>query len=281
MGASAQTAAQQETTYVTRLLREDLANYLDMLDGRDPLEIEDLGATASTRMTFEPLVMQVAPVLGGCNCRVVYEPYDVHTPHARTIEQVRAGRELTHGVAGFSDDSRYAEGIWLSEPILDRQDFYVGFYTLEERTDVLAVTDFAEIRNLRFGVTRTWELDRDVIAQYGFREQTADSWPTILRMIAAGRADVVLQPFAASSDDLSFEDVANGARLKPIPGMRLLFGQGRHFIVSQNHPDGAEFLKALNRGIGILRDQGVLRRGMAHAGVIAPQTESFEIFPEF
>lgn len=271
----ASNAAANSKIYTTHLIKRNYEDYMEMLDGRDPLSIKDIASVAASRMTIEPLILQIAPVLGGCDCTISYLPYEEHTPHARTIEQVRNGFDITHGIAGFTDDSRYTEGIMMSEPILAPEEFYVGFYTHDQREEILGITDVEAIRKLRFAVGRSWEIDNKVLSENALRVVGADSWDNLIFMIVNNRADVVLQPFIAGND-LAFYDIYSDSTFVPIPNFRMLFGQGRHYIVSKRHPDGEEFMAALNRGLKILREDGTLRRAMIYAGVINEQTESFK-----
>ncbi|TRD22766.1 ABC transporter substrate-binding protein [Palleronia caenipelagi] len=260
----------------SQLNRGNLLDYERLLNGRDPLEVEDFGAFADNRMVAEHFILQIAPVLGGCDCRVVYEPYDVETPHARTIQQIREGATLTHGVAGFSDDSRYRDDVWLSDPILSADDFYVGLYTHDARAEVLATEDDEDLKNLRYAVGRHWEIDNLVLERNGLTAIPADNWESLVQMIIRGRADVVMQPFQ-TGPGMSFEEIAIGETFLPIPGVKMKFGQGRHFVVSKTHPDGEAFLAALNQGIKILQQDGLLNEIMTNAGVVNPNAEDLRV----
>jgi len=270
------TSAEEPKVYNTFLIEQHFRDFQEMLDSRNPLEIEDIAALPLNRMLAEALVMQIAPVLGGCECRIEYSPYEVDTVHARSIEQVKGGQQLTHGVAGFQYDSRMNDpDIMLSDPILSADEFYVGLYTYEGRDEILSLDDPDSIAKLRFGVGRNWEIDRKILSQKGLTEVPADTWNNLIRMISIGRADVILQPFT-SEPDFAFVDTVSGYRFVPIPGYKLLFGDGRYYMVSRRHPDGEAFLQSLNRGLAMLRDQGVLKQVMISAGVVNPRVDDFE-----
>lgn len=277
LGVSSGSAAEPKI-YETYLPTEIYDSHIKMLDGRDPLEIDDIGSVATWRMVAETLILQVAPVLGGCDCRVAYAPYEVaNTPHARSIEQVRRGMEISHGIAGFTDDSRFTDDIALSKPILKGEDFYVGFYTHEGRDEILSLSTDEQISQLRLGVGLHWEIDNLVLARNKLQAVTTDTWNSLVQLLENGRADAVLQPFI-SGDDLAFVDGVTKLRLIPIPGVKLRFGQGRHYFVSMRHPDGPEFLAALNKGLDMLEDNGTLQRAMEFAGVINTSTTDYRVY---
>ncbi|MGH1576480.1 hypothetical protein [Planktotalea sp.] len=252
-------------------------DYKRSLAGKDiaDIDIADLPKIARTRHIAEILIHQIAPVLGGCNCRIMYSPYASDTSHARSLEQIRLSQQVSHGVASFLTDSRAnADGILLSEPILAADEFFVGLYTHEARSDILELDDPDELKQLRFGVSRNWEIDRKVLADRNLIEVTADGWNNLMVMVANKRADVIMQPFTAE-EDFSFTDSGQGLKLLPIPNYKMLFGDGRSYTISSTHPNGEEFLTALNKGIRLLRENGTIHEFMVNSGVINERVEDF------
>lgn len=274
-------SAQAETKiYNVSMIEANYNDYMELLDGRDPMEIEDRGAFAPTRMTLEPFIFQIAPILGGCDCKIEVHPYTVDTPHARTLEQIRRGVEISHPIAGFESDPRYDENIILSEPILTSEEFFVGLYVHEDRKDLLALTNPDDIHALRYVVSEHWEVDKSVINHYGFNMVTGQSWNEIIQFLVAERGDVILQPFTAEAD-MSFTDTVIDAKFVPIPNVKLAFPFGRYYTVSRKFEGSEDFVEALNKGIKMLRDDGTLYRANIHAGITNPKIEDFtELFKE-
>ncbi|WP_040617086.1 hypothetical protein, partial [Roseibium sp. TrichSKD4] len=253
--------------YVFALDPDILKRYNDFLAGRDPKTLEQFSGEGLSRHTLELIIFQRALHEGVCGCVVIYEPWGAVTSHARQIAEVRSGRLVSNPVAGFGNDPRYDDLIFLSDPILHAEDFSVGLYTHFERQDVLSLQNPDAVRDLRFTASASWLVDVAVIEDYGFKFVPADSWGSAIRMITVNRADVMMQPISNESD---FGMVVNdeGDKFLPIPGIKLNFHADRRFFVSEKHPDGAEFLDVLNRGIEKLEATGFLRRGHIAAGVI-------------
>ncbi|WP_150525094.1 hypothetical protein [Roseibium sediminis] len=277
VGALCETPAQAlDKSYVFPVNEGNLVHYQRFLDGRDPLKINDFSGPNLNRHVFEFITFQRALHDGGCDCKVEYVPFTADTSHARAIAEVKAGREISHPVAGFDSDPRYAEGIYLSVPILNADEFYVGLYTHSERQDILSLRDKEAIHNLRYTASESWVVDMQVLRSYRFHVVPAFSWQSAIDMIRFERADIILQP-VSPEPDFHFTIDDEGNRFLPIPGVKLNFPAGRRYFVSRNHPDGAEFLEVLNRGLQKLESSGYLRKGQIAAGVIDPRIKDWEV----
>lgn len=278
--ASAETT-EEKIVYEVGLIPNMKDQYEEMVEGFDIFDVEGWKDMELDRNTLEILIFNVAPILGGCNCEIVMNPYTVDTPHARSIEQVKSGKEISHPITVFSGDSRVEDGVYLSESILDPKDFFVGLYTHEDRKEILSLTDLETIKKLNFSVGQDWEIDNKVLDHYGLKKTQADHWGSVIFMLKSSRADVIMQPFF-STPDLSFSEVIvegqPDEKFLPIPNVKMAFPQGRVYFVSENHPQGAIFLEALNRGITELKSRdNLLRRAHEWAGVINPATADFRL----
>ena len=263
-------------TFTFKIGPRNMAEYETFLGGRNPLEINNFEGEGLLRHVLELVLFQRAMHEAPCECVVEYEARsELHT-HIRAIADVRAGRVVAHPVAGFSNDPRYTEGVWLSEPILAKNDFHVGLYTHASRQSILSIEDPEQVRNLKFTVGRSWVVDNKVIDTFGFAKLPADNWVGALKMLRAGRADVIMQPFVATPD-FSFTDAESGERFLPIQGIKLLFGAARQYFVSKKHPDGAFFLENLNAGIKKMQTSGLTERANIAAGLLNPRTRNWAL----
>ena len=272
--AFGQAAEASPKIFTFNIQPHNLAEYNEFLDGRQVTEIDDLSNEAHSRHVMELFLFQRALHDSNCNCVVHYEANSNLRTHVRAIADVRAGREVAHPVAGFSNDPRYLDGVSLSEAILPASDFHVGLYTHENRHDILSIDDPAQVRDLRFTAGRSWVVDNQVIDQYGFRKVVADGWSSAIKMIAASRADVIMQPIS-SQPDFSITDSKTGEKLLPIPSIKLLFGAARQYFVSELHPDGSFLLEHLNAGIKKLSDSGLLTSANIGSGLLNPMTQDW------
>lgn len=262
--------------YEFKVIQNDLEKYHKFLGGRDPLKITDTQHKNFWRHPLELFMFQIAPVIGGCNCKIVYKGFTSRTTHARAITNVRSGRWIAHPIAGFPNDNRLNKDLYHSEPILRPEEFFVGLYTHSKREDILALKEIKKIKKLRFITVGTWKVDRQLIRNMGFKLVTADHWHNLLKMIQANRADIVLQPFS-SRKNFAFEAGNPSQTFVPIRNIKISFGQGRIYFVSRKHPEGKKFLTHLNRGLRILRKNGFLRKANENAGVINPKIHNWSV----
>lgn len=260
---------------VFRVPPQDLARYQAYMQSRNPSNLNDISRAGLTRHVAEMWLFQTVVVQGGCACQVEFQAYPVETTHARTIAEISAGRQLSDPIAGFRQDSRYGDGVWFSDPILDGDDFLVGIYTHQSRTDVLNQQDASRLRDLTYVIARGWEVDRKVLKAKGLRWVEADNWASALRLIEARRADAILQPFSSQVRRALGAD-GYEANFLPVPGFMMRFGHGRHFTVSKKHPQGAEFLQQIDTGLRALHESGFVQRLWLASGVIHADALQFQ-----
>lgn len=268
----------QERSFSFPLPENDYQRYLGYTAGRDPLDLDRLPRQGLNRHLMELLVFQNALVLGGCRCQIRFQPYATQTTNARTLIDLQQGRLLASPVAGFRSDSRVVGDVHVSDAVLEDDAFKVGVYTHVSRADVLAIRDPAAVRQLTFVVVESWEVDLRVLTERKLRHVKAVNWSSALRMLEAGRADAILQPFSNRAD-MSFDEPSLGLQFKPIPGMKMNFGHGRYYFVSRHHPDGEWFVERLNAGLRRLKADGRLQALRVASGVEDARLKDFVEIP--
>ncbi len=269
--------AEEKKVYEVQAIEHLRNSYNSMIEGKDIFDYDSWKEMDLERHTLEMLIFNVAPIVGGCNCEILIKPYAELTPHSRSIAQVQMGELVSHPITIFEGDSRITDDLYTSDPILNADEFFVGLYTHESRAEVLNKTTEEEIRKLNFIAGHDWEIDNKILDHFGLTHIMADDWASVIFMLIDGRADVVMQPFFAS-EDFGFDEEQGTEHFIPIPGVKMPFPHGRVYFVSKKHPDGAEFITYLNKGIEELRANGdLLRRAHEWAGVINERTNDFEI----
>lgn len=184
--------------------------------------------------------------------------------------ELAAGRGLALATTSTADDLLPAErDCWLSEPTVAPGEFEAGLYALAGNARALAVHDAAGLRELSAISSRSWRADWAALQRLPLRALLhAGGWPQMLRMLAAGRADLVLAPFQPGVD---MQLQAEGLQLLPLRGLKLQLAVSRHFAVSRRHRQGEAFLARLDAGLRRLRRSGMLRRAYTECGFFLPQ----------
>ncbi len=243
----------------------------------DPFAFGPVKKDGLDRHLAEQVIFTMAPIIGECNCKINIEPYKASTSFARSIQTVSSGANPSFPIAIFdTKDSLALKDTLLSDPITKEDEFFVGLYTHEDRSDILSLSDLSEIRELEFVVAENWFADIEVLEKRNFNTNVVGGWASILRSIESSRGDVIMQPFSGT-EDMSFTDEITGKRFLPIPGIKLAFSHARRYMVSETHPQGGQkFVDTINAGLKVLREKGVIEDYMTKAGVFDPRIAEFE-----
>ncbi len=254
----------------------NIIEYESYIKKNNPFYADEISADGLWRHPMEFTLLRHAVLKSNCNADVKFMPYHIDVSHIRMIEEVESGRVIALPSAVFDNDPRVLESFYLSAPILEAKDFYVGLYTHEDRRDILKLNNLDTLRSLRYSVGETWIIDRKVLKDLGFRSVPSESWSTILNMVVHNRADVVLQPFAPT-EDMSFFDTGSGLTFVPVPNIKVNFSAGRRYAVSKKHPEGKKMLECLNQGLEKLRENGTINQYLIQSGVLDPRIYDFEV----
>lgn len=240
-----------------------LGDYRRFLAGRDVLALTQFGGAYSRRDVVEVALLQQA--LGR-----VLDLTAIPTTQRLTLE-LREGHGLCSATSYWRQDFDADAGLLFSDPLIGDGEFVVGLYTTPDNQRALAARSLEDVRQLRVLSSRHWRVDWASLERLGIRELLhVGSWDAMPRMVAGGRADVLLAPFPARADlALSIE----GQRFVPVPGLKLAMSGTRHFVVAASLAPAAGFLGELNRGLAGLRERGRLRQAYEQSGFFSRQVE--------
>lgn len=244
-------------------------DYQHFIGTRQPLQVSQYGGAYARRDVVEFLLLQQALALGGHT-----QPLGLMSmpSSARLQREVRAAHAVCSATSYWREDFAAAEPeLLFSQAVLAEGEFEVGLYTAPGNARALAARSLQDLRGLSFLSNRDWRVDWRTLEQLGIEKMVhAGNWDLMPRMVAGGRADVLLAPFQPSAD-LALE--VGGVRLLPIPGLKIGMRGTRHYLVSARHPQGEALRTALDAGLAQLRRQGVLRRAYEQSGFINIATE--------
>ncbi len=255
-------AAQSKEQLIIVLPTDVKADYEDYINGRDPLTITDYSGVGARRDVVEVVLIQQALHLGGIDWPIRFISAD---SHARIIKQILSGRAVLGGNSIWLDlltDSK--ELLYVSDAIIENGQFEAGLYTIESNRVALKSRSLEEIRDLIAVSSKAWTQDWQTLNTMKMKKLiNTVKWSSMVKMVNIGRADFLLAPFQPTQD-MSFEPV--GVKLVPIPNIKIsLFGT-RHFAVSRRHPDGSRISKALDAGIAILKERGMVTQAYEDSG---------------
>lgn len=255
-------------------LLPDIKNdYLLFLAGRQPSEITFYGGPHARRDVAELILLQQALTLGSFQKQLVFMEDE---NYFRSIRNVVEGKTLTmSGSIWLQDLDTVKERVYVSQPLVRDGEFVAGFYTSPYNTKALNSKSLEDLTQLRVVSSSQWKPDLQVLEKLGFKHiMYTPNWINMVRMINAGRVDLTLAPFGLEQD---MRIQVNGMTLTPIPEVKIIIPGSRHWPVSRNHPYGAEFFTALEKGISILRAQGTIERAYRESGFFHPEVAEWKL----
>lgn len=266
--------AQAETlkTVITvdRDVFEDARRFLN---GRDALTITDFSTSYARRDVVDFILIQQAVALGGITLRVRYEPgnYD-----ARNLRSISSGILLI-GLDTFwhSELSDLQHDLYISQPLIRRGEYLAGLFTSPNNHRALAVTELQQLQKLSAVSSKNWRADWLTWQQIGPASLLDEhSWPSQAKLVSKQWVDVMLAPFLPQ---LPFSIITEEYHLVAVPGVKIMLDDSRHVAVSRRHPDGERVFTALQKGLTLLRQQGVIERAYTQAGFFHPAVRDWKL----
>jgi hypothetical protein len=262
LSASSYSFGQADVPVVIAVNEDILPDYQRFLDQRDPLSIHDYSGPYARRDVIELLLLNQAVRLGGFT-----QPIELRAEQSylRTLRDIGEGRFITSaGLAWRSDIEMMADAFYISRPLIKQGEFVVGLYTSANNQTALAANTLAKLKELSFVTSAQWKSDVTTLKELGITHITySPNWVNMARMIEAGRADLTLAPFQ-TTPDLAIK--VGDVKLFPVRGVKIAFAGSRHWPISRKHPQGEAFFKALERGLALLDQQGMIQKAYSDCG---------------
>ncbi len=247
----------------------DSAKEVPFVNNKIPPEI-------TTRCVTSLMILKNALVLGGINPQLTF----METPNARREED-----ELVKGYAAISthlfnesaiDLAKFNDKIYISDPVLEDGDYEKGIFCLPGNYDVLNAHTIEDLKKAGIPLIGIhWNNDNEALQSMGIKEiAKGPTMESLFRMLKAGRADWVPLGFH-NSKDLSVTRA--GITLVPVKGIKISLRESRHYIVSKVHPDGEKIFQALQKGIKIMREQGMIKKMLTQGGYHCNATRNWKV----
>jgi len=243
-----------------------LPDYYRLLQGRNIDEVNYYGGPGARRDVIELVLLLQALKLGGFAGEVQLQ---AEQSYLRSLRDIADGRFITSaGLAWQSDISSQTDAYYTSRPLVKEGEFIVGVYTTPGNRKALAAGEQKDLSRLTAITSSQWKTDIKTLAELGIHHPLfSPNWVNMVRMLAAGRADIALAPFQQTPD---MSITVSGIRLVPIPGIKVALSGSRHWPVSRKHPDGQAFYQALEKGLAQLEERGTIRQAYTDCGFFHP-----------
>ena len=263
-------AGKQHSAPVEIFIRDDVyEDYQQFVAGRDVLSIVDFHSPFMRRDVADMVLLQQALALGGFQRTFLYLPGKVNFRNTKMLETGEL--LLSFDTYWLSDARALKDKVWISSAVIKKGQYLAGIYTSPSNSKVFSLKTLSDLKELSAVSTPKWHTDWQTMSALPLKELIReDEWLSQARMVHMQWVDFMLMPFVNSKDGVyKLEQI----QLKLVPGVAILLNDSRHFVVSKNHPAGAEAYAALQRGLEKLEKNGRIQQLYRQAGFLVDQTQ--------
>ncbi|AIY67210.1 hypothetical protein [Pseudoalteromonas piratica] len=235
----------------------------EIIDKQPILEITDYSGKNAQRDVVEFILVQQALLLGGADIKFnfIYGNYD-----ARNLKLLNEGLLLlSFDSLWLSATEQYQDNLYISEPVIAKGEYFAGIFTAESNLKRFSNNTFS-INDLSMVSSKDWHVDWITLQALMPKKLIHESdWIVMAKMVSRGWVDGMLAPFKKQKN---FSYIGPDYKIVAIPNVKVALEDSRHFVVSKNHPLGKETFEALQRGLKILRQRGLIEKAYRQAGFI-------------
>lgn len=242
----------------------DIYFYAKDIIGKKPiLDIKDYSGKNAQRDVVEFILVQQALILGGADIEFnfIYGNYD-----ARNLKLLNEGLLLlSFDSLWLSATEEYKENLYISEPVIEKGEYYAGIFTSESNVDKFSNMPVS-IQDMSIVSSKDWHVDWITLQTLMPKELIHESdWIVMAKMVSRGWVDGMLAPFKKQKN---YSYIGPDYKIVAIPNVKVALNDSRHFVVSKKHPQGKETFEALQRGLKILKEKGLIEKAYREAGFI-------------
>jgi len=244
-------------------IRDDVyEDYLEFVDGRDVLTIDDFSGQTIRRDVVDMIIAQQALKLGGFGHTFKYASGKVNFRNTKLLE---LGRLLISFDSYWLTDAKaLTDKVYISAPVIRIGEYIAGIYTSPKNKAVLAINELSDLQEFTAVSTPKWRTDWHTLQSLPLKELVQENeWLSQARMVNLGWIDFLLMPFNSTTDK-SF--IMDKIHLVPVNNVAIQLTDSRHYVISAKHIYGKQALTAINLGLSLLRKDKRIIRAYTQAG---------------
>lgn len=248
--------------------------YSAFVNGRDIMDITDFrpSTDGSHLEIVEMILLQQALYLGGETKKVKFRPRNwVNTTEFDSLidgSSLMLARTMWH-----EDLLDYRGSLYVSDAVIEFGQYEAGLYVSVDNQSAQALKP-SELNQLTVVVNPRWHVDwRALVNTPVSVISYIGPWEDMLAMVETQVVDAMMINFSVSDHlDLSFE----GKLFTPLKKLKVVLPDTRHFAVSKAHPQGKQVAQALQRGLAVLSERGMIKKALQQSGFINNQTSDWQ-----
>jgi len=201
--------------------------------------------------------------------------YDfVHAPNVK-----RAQWLLDKGLALMASNTPFSirinESVFKSSAIIAPRSLIRGIYGLASNKALMKITSLKELQSFSAVTNSTWLVDIETLQNIKLKSLSLTPlYSSMLQLINHRGIDFTLLKIGANVDKIATKQ---GVKLAMVPGIGIELMGTRHFIVSKKHPDGEKVYKALEKGLLVLHEKGLIIQYYQDVGTIPVNGSNIKI----
>jgi hypothetical protein len=261
-------AKEQPISVSIAISEQNLVVFNTWIAHKNCWDVDKFPADHSNRAAVELVMLCKALQLGGLEFTLdIY-----HAPnYGRSLLLGKQKKVHLLGESIWKDQADY-EHFYVSPPLLKKGEFQKGIYTLKTHPMMKLVHNVDDLINYRGISINSWHHDWDILRHLTKNMFAAPSKSSIHKMIKHDRADFTLGEF---NHDMSI--LMGGVYLYPIPNLKVVVDQSRHFVVRKGMKNSEKIISAFNKGLLEMLAQGTIKRMYMQTGFISSKAENWEI----
>lgn len=238
------------------------SNYQQLLElkGDNPAQISDYQSPYSDRATVSLLLLTQALSYSDLQYSITF----VTSPNTgRSLRELKQGNVAVYQADIWESD--FDDSTYKSVAIIPKNTFEKGFYVNQGSPLLSQTLTHEQLRELPISVGSTWYQDIAQLQRSGFNNiDKLNRNQSLFGMLSKGRINVAFLEFP-NTPDLAIQD--SYGSFYPIPNMKIEFQESRHFMVSKQHPHGAEIAQAIDQGLAEIIRLGLVEKAIQQSGV--------------
>lgn len=223
------------------------------------LEIDNLESDYSNRNIACMVIIMQALNKGGYPAKLL----TVDAPnYGREIAMTKEGQTVIMHQDAW--DTSFDDSVYKSSEIIPKGKFVKGLYVSESDKKMFKVRNLEDLRKFTSVSNPAWDIDWKTLEKIGLKQlHKVSKKEFMMNQVLFRGVDFTIQEFA-NTNDLSYQ--LDKGKLIPIPGIKIALDGSRHFMISKKHINGKKVFEALEKGLNLLRQEGIIDKFLTEAG---------------
>jgi hypothetical protein len=248
----------------------------NILAGKKPIQIDNFEGEIFERTVVEFILAQQALTLGGSKLALSFVTgnYD-----ARNAKLLQDGLLLINvDSMWLSHAKTFINDVYISDPVIRKGEYYAGIFTSLNKQNNITINNLSDFQKLSVISSKHWPVDWQTLLQLRPKSLTHDEeWISMTKLVSMGWIDVMLIPF---TKNMPFRYQGVSYDLIAVEGVKIALNDSRHFLVSKHHPHGKETFQALQKGLKILRQKGLIEKAYRQSGFFNDKVKNWTTINE-